>query len=103
MRNRTIMLFSCLMIIIGDILCWNIQEKKVLQTSGNMEREIDYIKWVEFNVTCEAMRKACQYDIDTYGKEVHLDWIELLAYLGAKYGGDFSRYQEIILKISQVL
>ncbi len=58
------------------------------------EPKKDYIKWVEFNVTCEAMNKAYQYDIETYTKEIHLDWVDLLAFLGAKYGGDFSRYQE---------
>lgn len=56
--------------------------------------EKDFIKWVEFDVTCEAMSQAYQYDIDTYTKEVHLNWVDLLAYLGAKYGGDFSKYKE---------
>lgn len=54
----------------------------------------DYIKWVEFHVTCEAMKRAYQYDLDTYGKDVHLNWVDLLAVLGAKYGGDFSGYKE---------
>lgn len=53
----------------------------------------DYIKWVEFNVTYEAMNQAYQYDVDTYGEEIHLNWVELLAYLGAKYGGDFGSYR----------
>ena len=57
------------------------------------EKEDDYIKWVEFNVSYEALDKAYQYDVDTYGKEPHLDWIELLSYLGAKYGGDFTSYK----------
>ena len=52
----------------------------------------DYIKWVEFNVTSEAMKQAYQYDVDTCTAEIHLDWVELLAILGAKYGGDFTRY-----------
>lgn len=56
--------------------------------------EKEYIKWVDFQVTCEAMKQAYQYDLDTYGKEVHIDWVDLLAYLGARYGGDFSRYRE---------
>lgn len=55
--------------------------------------EKDYIKWVEFNVTCEAMKDAYQYDISTYGQKIHLNWISLLAYLGTKNGGDFSGYQ----------
>lgn len=58
------------------------------------QNEEDYIKWVEFDVTCEAMKRAYQYDLDTYGKDVHLNWVELLAVLGAKYGGDFSGYEE---------
>lgn len=58
------------------------------------QNEKDYIKWVEFNITSEALQKAYDYDVDTYEKEVHIDWIEVLAYLGAKYGGDFGQYQE---------
>lgn len=53
----------------------------------------NYIKWVDFNVTSEAMKQAFRYDVDTVQSPVHLDWISLLSYLGAKYGGDFSRYK----------
>lgn len=53
----------------------------------------DYIKWVDFHVTSEAMRQACAYDVDTYGQEGHLNWVDLLAYLGARYGGDFKQYK----------
>lgn len=52
----------------------------------------DYIKWVDFQVTSEAMKQAYTYDKETCGKEIHIKWIDLLAYLGAKYGGDFSSY-----------
>ena len=58
------------------------------------EKEKDFIKWVEFNVTYEALNRAYTYDVETYMEDVHLDWVELLAYLGAKYGGDFARYRE---------
>lgn len=58
----------------------------------NEAAEKDYIKWVEFRVTSEAMKQAYQYDVESYGKEIHLDWMDLLAILGAKYGGDFTRY-----------
>lgn len=53
----------------------------------------DFIKWVDFQVTKEAMEKAFRYDVDTCQSEIHLNWIELLAYLGARYGGDFSKYK----------
>ena len=58
------------------------------------EEKKDLIKWVEFNVTYEALNRAYTYDVETYGEDVHLNWVELLAYLGAKYGGDFTRYSE---------
>lgn len=55
--------------------------------------EKDFIKWIDFNVTKEAMQDAYDYDVKTYGQEVHLDWISLLAYEACKNGGDFSHYK----------
>lgn len=51
----------------------------------------DYIKWVDFNVTYEALCAAYDLDVASYDKEVHLNWIELLAYAGAKSGGSFGK------------
>ena len=59
--------------------------------SSTEEVDRDYIKWVDFQVTAEALRKAYEYDKNTYGSQIHLDWIELLAYVGAHTGGEFSR------------
>lgn len=53
----------------------------------------DYIKWVDFTVPSEAMTQAFRYDVATCQQNIHLNWVELLAFLGAKYGGDFSHYQ----------
>lgn len=50
-----------------------------------------YIKWVDFSVTASAMTAAYQYDVDTYQAEIHLNWIDLLAYCAAKTGGSFSK------------
>lgn len=53
-----------------------------------------YIKWVDFDVTAEAMGLALRYDVDSCQDSLHFHWIELLAYLGARYGGDFSRFKQ---------
>ncbi len=45
-------------------------------------------------MTAEAMNDAFRKDVDSYQKEIRLNWVELLAYLGARYGGDFSRYKK---------
>ncbi|MCD8221575.1 MAG: M23 family metallopeptidase [Clostridiales bacterium] len=54
----------------------------------------DYIRWVDFSITAEAMTDALHYDVRSYENAPHYDWIDLLAWLGARYGGDFSQYQK---------
>ena len=60
------------------------QELQVSQTGK------DFIKWVDFNASKEAMKKACLLDIESYESEVHLDWITLLAYAAVRGGGEFN-------------
>ncbi|MFR1213630.1 MAG: M23 family metallopeptidase [Acutalibacteraceae bacterium] len=64
-------------------------------TESQTEEKKESIKYVEFNVTYAALEKALQIDIKSHEEnaEVKISWIDLLAYLGAKYGGDFSKYQ----------
>lgn len=69
---------------------WEILEKH--QQGELVESDSgDYIKWVDFTVPADAMSKAYQYDVDTYEQEIHLNWIELLAYAAARQGGDFGK------------
>ena len=103
LKKKYVFLFSLSLLLAGS--GYFINEKTAVLHNQTVERveqeatdeddtqEKDFIKWVEFNVTCEAMSQAYQYDLDTYEKEVHLSWVDLLAYLGEKYGGDFSKYK----------
>ena len=63
------------------------------QFAGQVDTKDSYIKYVEFNVTEEALNSAVELDISTQDEEIKLNYITLLAYLGAKYGGDFSKYK----------
>lgn len=69
---------------------WEVLEKhqrgEIVETQSG-----DYIKWVDFTVPADALTKAYQYDVDSYGQEIHLNWIELLAYAAARQGGDFGK------------
>ena len=56
-------------------------------------KKTGFIKYVEFNVTKEALLQAIDYDIQTHTDKIHTDFITTLAYLGAKYGGDFKKYK----------
>lgn len=88
----------CLEILTILILCFTfLWDKKStnqsIEVAINSATDKKYIKWVEFNATYEALDKAYHYDIDTHNKEVELHFVELLSYLGAKYGGDFKKYK----------
>lgn len=62
--------------------------------NGNAEVQTkeDYIKWVDFNVSYEALCDAMEADISSYGTENHYVWIDLLAYLATANGNNFSTY-----------
>ena len=51
----------------------------------------EFIKWVEFNASYEALNAAYEMDVSTYDSELHLNWIELLAYIATKNGGNFPK------------
>ncbi len=51
----------------------------------------DYIKWVDFTVSYEALCSAYEWDVKTHGTEHEVHWVELLAYTAAKTGGEFDK------------
>src|SRR5574344_138000 len=61
----------------------------------NAETNKNCIKWVDFNVSYEALCKAYEWDVNTYSENAndptiqHVNWIQVLAYVAAKNGGDF--------------
>lgn len=68
---------------------------RVLPTAnGNtdVQTKEDYIKWVDLNVSYEALCDAMEADISSYGTENHYIWTDLLAYLAAANGNNFSGY-----------
>ena len=60
--------------------------------------EKKFIRWVDFGPTTSALSAALERDVKSHREpeegKLPVDWVELLACLGARYGGDFSRYQE---------
>lgn len=60
------------------------------------EEEKKFIKWVDFGVTYDALDAALSADIKSHTEEnqIPLSWVDILAYLAAKYGGDFSHFKK---------
>lgn len=71
----------------GEGTAWTSEDGEAIEVTADGS----YIKWVEFHVTCEALTAAYELDVETYRDEVHLNWIELIAYVGAKHGGKFDK------------
>lgn len=84
--RSAVILEAALLFLMGVILWENgkLPQKSAVETTAD-----GYIKWVDFNVSYEALSRAYDYDVSSYGEKQHLDWIDLLAYAGAKNGGDF--------------
>lgn len=47
----------------------------------------DTIKWVNFDVPYESLSYAMQQDIDSYEKELHISWIDILSVAACRTGG----------------
>ncbi len=83
-------------------ILWGIQIVKG-GVSGRAEQAVEvevfaekeFIKWVDFNISYEALCEAYKWDVESWKEAaestdcVHVDWIELLAYVGARHGGEF--------------
>ena len=97
--RRLILLESALLVVV--MLVWNVmqrqREEDYLYTTGAVGEDLK-INWVDFDVSYEALCQAYEWDVKTYGEEIHLNCIELLAYLGTKYGGDFDSYSKSLSK-----
>lgn len=51
-----------------------------------------FIKWVDFNITNQALKDAMNLDIKSSSSDNHINWIEALSYLAAQNGGNFKSY-----------
>lgn len=56
----------------------------------------NYIKWVDFNVCYDALNLTSKLDIDSHNSDtpIKYNWVELLAYLACKNGGNFKNFKQ---------
>lgn len=88
--------------VVGIVLCssaaWCFGRPTAAPTVTEIEQQVEqeqreFIKWLEFDVPEEALTRALNYDVKSHEEEIQIHWIEILAYLAAKNGGDFSDYK----------
>lgn len=66
------------------------------ESENNTLNSDSYIKWVDFKGSSELMSKLAQLDIDSHvnDEDVKFNWIELMALLSCKYGGELSKFKQ---------
>ncbi|MBQ9757228.1 MAG: M23 family metallopeptidase [Clostridia bacterium] len=87
------LLVSSLTFFIFHSISRDAATKTTPQTNVNLDAKKDFIKWVDFGITEAAMNAAMKADIESHDSKTPIDWIDLLAYLGAKYGGNFTSFK----------
>lgn len=86
---------KCVLVAVAFLLCLAVMYNMASGMAElRQETAAKPLTWVDFGVTAAAMNDALQYDIASQGTDCPIDWIDLLACLGARYGGDFSHYQK---------
>lgn len=90
LKRRTIITYSSLFVIfvVSAFFFGN-----ACFRAANHENK-NFIKYAEFSPTYEALDKAMKEDIKSQNEGIKINWIEVLACLGCKYGGDFKKYKE---------
>lgn len=89
-RIRRIHIILSTMLIVAITLAAGFSHRAISTNAGVSKH---FIKWVDFKVTEKAMSDAAKLDIKSFGSDCHLNWIDLLAILACKYGGDFNHYK----------
>lgn len=66
------------------------------ELAKDSEKDKSYIKWVDFKGSATVLSKLADVDIKSHinNESIEFNWIELMAYLGCKYGGDLSLFNE---------
>ena len=91
-RKSLLLILSVILLVLGAACFSIISARPAMNTESDTHAEQEFIKWVDFNVSYEALCDAMEADISSYGSDKHYSWIDLLAYIAAKNGNDFSHY-----------
>ena len=92
LNKKILIIFIIFIILIASILLFY----SFGSDDSDSSTKDDFIKWVDFNVTSEALNLTAKLDINSHNNDerIKYNWIELLAYLACKNGGNFKNFKE---------
>jgi len=83
-----IMILLCITVAASSSVCG------VSAASADVVPKNIAIKWMTFNIPYEALSKAMKIDIKSHETGTQISWVDLLSFLGAKYGGNWKKYRD---------
>lgn len=94
-KKFLIILIIFIILFTSIVLFYSFANDSLENNSSSKSTNNKFIKWVDFNVTAEAMNLTAKLDIDSHNKNAGIiyNWIELLAYLACKNGGNFKSFK----------
>lgn len=99
--NRFIIFFCAIILIIGALLATFSNDflpvsSNIIWDEKNNNSKNTYIKWVNFTPTYEALLETSKLDIESHNNSekypIKYNWVELLAYIACKNGGNFNNF-----------
>lgn len=90
LKRRALIIYSALCTVFAISAIFLVKTGVLAMANENKK----FIKYAEFNPTYEALDKAMKEDIKSQNENIKINWIDILSYLGCKYGGDFKKYKE---------
>ena len=88
-KKHLLFTVTAVLLIAGIVVsCISLRSRVSAQTEQG-----GFIKWVDFNVPYAAMERALEADVKAHSEQKSVPWVDVLAYLGTKYGGTWSRYK----------
>jgi murein DD-endopeptidase MepM/ murein hydrolase activator NlpD len=96
-KNRYIMAGLALALTLSLIMTFSYYKTILVNTDNEnnttVVEEKKYIKWVDFSVPYTVLKKSIEEDIKSQKEEVKINFIELLAYISSKNGGNYKKYK----------
>ncbi len=92
--KKYVVFFVLVIFVFTSVFFYSLAVSSIDNSSAQSDK--DCIKWVDFKVSYSALDDTAKLDIDSHNSSdgVCYNWIELLAYLACKYGGDFKKYKK---------
>lgn len=96
--RKLVIIFITIIVLLASIAVFYsfANDMSSINTSNcEQEEKKNFIKWVDFNVTAEALNLTAKLDIESHNKkeDIAYNWIELLAFLACKNGGNFKNFK----------